>query len=87
MKRLFVVVFGVFITASGGASAQDTKTAPDNFDWSACKTELAKWCGSATGNEPTYLCLAQHDEDLSKTCDATHTKYEDATGRTEHINQ
>ena len=87
MKRLSVAVFSAAMLLSGAAFAQATKAAPDNFDWSACKAEITKWCADAKGNEPTYLCLAKHDEDLSKTCDATHTKYEEATGRVAHINQ
>ncbi len=87
MKRFFVAMLSASMLISGAAFAQATKAAPDNFDWSACKAEVTKWCADAKGNEATYLCLAKHDEDLSKTCDATHNKYEEVTGRKTHANQ
>ena len=51
------------------------------YDWSACKAEIQKFCKDEKGNEAIYACLEKHDKELSKTCDATHEKYEKLTGK------
>ena len=72
-----------FLSTAGLAEEMKpaTKPIPATFDWAACKTEIEKFCKGSEGNENIYACLFKHDDDLSKTCDATHTAYEKATGR------
>ncbi len=78
MKHLLAIaialVFGV-----GLAQAQEKA-----FDWSSCKVELEKYCKAVKGskdNEKIYLCLEEHDKDLSAQCEASHAKYEALTGK------
>ena len=51
------------------------------FDWSACKPEIQKFCNDEKGSEAIYGCLQKHDAELSKTCDATHEKFEKLTDK------
>ncbi|MBF0563466.1 MAG: hypothetical protein HQL37_15970, partial [Alphaproteobacteria bacterium] len=81
MKHISLAVFAaILIGGSFVAVAEEpkpaTKPIPASFDWSACKSDLEKFCKGSEGNENIYLCLLKHDEDLSKACDASHTKYE-----------
>lgn len=86
MKPMSKALFAVILLAAPvGAFAEEpkpaTKPIPASFDWSACKPDMEKFCKGVEGNENIYLCLLKHDDDLTKACDATHTKYEQATGR------
>ena len=51
------------------------------FDWKACKAEMEKFCKGVTGDEKIWACLEKNDDKLSKTCDATHGKYEEQAGK------
>lgn len=69
-----IIVAGLFVVASSASAAAD-------FDWKACKVELAKFCKDVKGDEKIWACLQKHDDDLSRSCDASHTKYEELTGK------
>jgi hypothetical protein len=75
MKYLLAATMSI-VLGSAFAQAQDKP-----FDWGACKIEMAKYCKSAKGNEQIWACLQEHDKDLSATCDASHAKYEEMTGK------
>jgi hypothetical protein len=75
MKYLTAVAAGLFFSAAF-AQAQEKP-----FDWSACKAEVAKYCKDVKGNEKTYMCLEEHDKNLSDKCEASHAKYEEMTGK------
>ena len=76
-----IIVFAAAMPAQAEQALPATKPIPATFDWGTCKAEMAKWCKAAQGSEDIYLCLLKHDEDLSKSCDASHSAYEVATGR------
>ena len=75
MRYLLAATMSVLL-GSAIARAQDKP-----FDWSDCKIEMTKYCKSAQGNEQIYTCLLDHDKDLSAKCDASHSKYEELTGK------
>ncbi len=70
------IVAGLFVVASSAFAAEKA-----DFDWKACKVELAKFCKDVKGDEKIWACLQKHDDDLSRTCDASHGKYEELTGK------
>ena len=75
MRNVVSVIIGVLLNV-GLAQAQGKA-----FDWSDCKIEVTKHCKALTDNEKIYLCLEQHDSELSDKCEAIHAKYEALTGR------
>jgi hypothetical protein len=68
------------IVIAFGLAAAAPVTAAE-FDWKACKAEMEKFCKGVTGDEKVWACLEKNDEKLSKTCDETHAKYEQQTGK------
>ncbi len=71
-----IVVAGLFAVAGSASAAEKA-----DFDWKACKAELEKFCKDVKGDEKIWACLQKHDDDLSRTCDASHGKYEELTGK------
>ena len=52
-------------------------------DWSACAKEIKAHCKTVKGDEAIFNCLEKvdHDNKMSKECDAIHDKYEKDTGK------
>jgi hypothetical protein len=54
----------------------------EQFDWSACKSEIAQFCPNEKDDEKIWACLQTYDIDLSSSCDKEHSVYEHKTGKT-----
>ncbi|MBL8511040.1 MAG: hypothetical protein JNM52_05290 [Betaproteobacteria bacterium] len=65
-KRTLLVA--AFLAAIAGSTIAADKAA---FDWKACSAEVEKFCKAVKGDDNIYAYLEKHDDQLSKTCDAT----------------
>lgn len=72
--KKFFFKLAALIAISFNANAID-------FEWKACKSEIANLCKGEKDNEKIWACLQTYDIDLSTECDIEHSEYEKLTGK------
>ena len=80
MRHLIVnlraAVLAISLVLCAGTAFADDADKKAKFDWKDCKADVEKYCKLAKGSDAVWTCLEDYDSKLTRSCDATHTRYE-----------